>query len=259
MQGSGTRTESSNLAAPVFKINDCTSAELVPVRILNTSDKVQTISAQTVVAVTKPLTSVVELEVPKQTSDIPKIAVRKIHEGGDESGETIPDPLKELSQRTSEQLTEEESQAVAEVLHRRKDVFSLSEQDLSRTNLTNHHIVMGNERGIKQHPRRTSLANNVEIKRQVEDLLQRGFVKKSNSPWFSPEVLVTKKDGSQRFCVDYIQVNAVTVKDAYPLQRIDGSLSGTWFSTLDLSSAYWQVPLDLASSGKAAFETTSGL
>ena len=120
--------ESSNLAAAVFKINDCTSAELVPVRILNTSDKVQIISAQTVVPVTKPLTSVVELEVPKQTSDIPKIAVRKIHEGGDKSEETLPDPLNERWQRSSEQLTDEESQAVAEVLHRHKDVFSLSEQ-----------------------------------------------------------------------------------------------------------------------------------
>ena len=119
--------ESSNLAAAVFKINDCTSAELVPVRILNTSDKVQIISAQTVVPVTKPLTSVVELEVPKQTSDIPKIAVRKIHEGGDKSEETLPDPLNERWQRSSEQLTDEESQAVAEVLHRHKDV--LSEQD----------------------------------------------------------------------------------------------------------------------------------
>ena len=58
---------------------------------------------------------------------------------------------------------------------------------------------MGNEGRIKQHPRRTSLANSVEIERQVEDLLQRGIVKISNSPWFSPEVLVTKKDGSQRF------------------------------------------------------------
>ena len=120
--------KSSNLAAAVFKINDCTSAELVPVRILNTSDKVQIISAQTVVSVTKPLTSVVELEVPKQTSDIP-IAVRKIHEGGDKSEETLPDPLNERWQRSSEQLTDEESQAVAEVLHRHKDVFSLSEQD----------------------------------------------------------------------------------------------------------------------------------
>lgn len=99
-------------------------------RILNALDKVQTISAQTVVPVAKPLTSVVELEVLKQTSDIPKIAVRKIHEGGDESGETLPDPLNELWQRSSEQLTEEESQAVgAEVLHRHKGVFSLSWQD----------------------------------------------------------------------------------------------------------------------------------
>ena len=79
------------------------------------------------------------------------------------------------------------------MLHRHKDVFSLSEQDLGRTNLTKHHIVMGNEGRIKQHPRRTSLANSVEIERQVEDLLQRGIVKKSNSPCFSPEVLVTKK------------------------------------------------------------------
>ena len=76
-------------------------------------------------------------------------------------------------------------------------------------------------------------------------------------------VLVTKKDGSQRFCVDYRLVNAATVKDAYPLPRIDDSLSALsgakWFSTLDLSSGYCQVPMDPASSDKAAFVTTSGL
>ena len=74
---------------------------------------------------------------------------------------------------------------------------------------------------------------------------------------------MTKKDGSQRFCVDYREVNAATVKDAYPLPRIDDSLSALsgakWFSTLDLASGYWQVPMDPASSGKAAFVTTSGL
>ena len=70
-------------------------------------------------------------------------------------------------------------------------------------------------------------------------------------------------DGSQIFCVDYRQVNAVTIKDAYPLPHINDSLcalSGAkWFSTLDLASGYWQVPMDPASSGKAAFVTTSGL
>ena len=118
-------------------------------------------------------------------------------------------------------------------------------------------------RPIKQQPRRASPSKHVEIERQVEDLLQRDIIKKSNSPWSSPVVLVTKKDGSQRFCVDYRQVNAVTIKDAYLLPHIDDSLcalSGAkWFSTLDLASGYWQVPMDPASSGKAAFVTTSGL
>lgn len=74
---------------------------------------------------------------------------------------------------------------------------------------------------------------------------------------------MTKKDGSQRFCVDCRQVNAATVKDAYLLTHINDSLSvlsGTkWFSKLDLPSGYWLVPMDPASSGKAAFVTNAGL
>ena len=92
--------------------------------------------------------------------------------------------------------------------------------------------------------------------------MQRDIIKKSNSSWSSPVVL-TKTDGSQRLCVDYRQVNAVTIKDAYPLPHIDDSLSALsgakWFSTLDLASGYCQVPMDPASSGKAAFVTISGL
>ena len=152
---------------------------------------------------------------------------------------------------------------MADLLYRYKDVFSLSEQDLGRTNLIGHQIDTGDARPIKQKPRHTSPSKHAEIERQVEDLLQRGVMKKSNSPWSSPLVLVTKKDGSQRFCVDYRLVNAATVKDGYPLPRIDDSLSALsrakWFSTLDLASGYWQVPMDPASSDKAAFVTTSGL
>ena len=126
-----------------------------------------------------------------------------------------------------------------------------------------HQIDTGSARPIKQKPRRTSPSKHAEIERQVENLLQRSVVKKSNSPWSSPVVLVTKKDGSQRFCVDYRLVNTATVKDAYPLPRIDDSLSALsgakWVSTLDLASGYWQVPMDPASSYKAAFVTTSGL
>ena len=93
--------------------------------------------------------------------------------------------------------------------------------------------------------------------------MQRDIIKKSNSPWLSPVVLVTKMDGSQKFCLDYRQVNAVTIKDAHPLPHIDDSLCAfsaeKWFSTLDQDSGYWQVPMDPASSGIAAFVTSSGL
>ena len=191
---------------------------LVPVRILNASDKTQIIGAQTVVAVAKPVTSVAELEFPEADSHYPKPEVDKSKQGGENHGEALPDPLRELWNRSTKQLTEEESQAVAELLHQHKDVFSLSEQDLTRTNLVKHHVDTGHARPIKQQPRRTSLAKHAEIEREVDDLLQRGIVKKSNSP--SPAVLVTKKDGSQRFCVDYRQINAVTVKDAYPYHAL---------------------------------------
>ena len=68
-----------------------------------------------------------------------------------------------------------------------------------------------------------------------------------DSPWASPVVLVTKKNGSTRFCVDYRRLNSVTVKDVYPLPRIDSSLrllgNQQWFSTIDLASGYWQVAM----------------
>ncbi|KAJ8416256.1 hypothetical protein AAFF_G00382780 [Aldrovandia affinis] len=82
-----------------------------------------------------------------------------------------------------------------------------------------------------------------------------GIIQSSDSPWFSPTILARRKDRSLQFCVDYL--NDVTRKDSYPLPRIDfalDSVSGsTWFSTLDLCSGYWQVPLSLSARPKTAF------
>jgi hypothetical protein len=84
------------------------------------------------------------------------------------------------------------------------------------------------------------LTNKVEKK--IDDMLEKGVIQPSSSPWSSPIVLVRKKDGTHRFCVDYRQLNSCTLQDAYPLPRIDESLdqlSGSlWFSTLDLCSGY---------------------
>ena len=94
-------------------------------------------------------------------------------------------------------------------------------------------------------------------------MLTEGQIEPSDSPWASPVVLVTKKDGSTRFCVDYRRLNSLTVKDAYPLPRIDDSLrllgNQQWFSTMDLASRYWQVAMSPEAKRKAAFVTNEGL
>lgn len=89
------------------------------------------------------------------------------------------------------------------------------------------------------------MAKREEAFKAVEDMHKQSIIEPSGSPWASPVVLVKKKDGSTRFCVDYRELNDLTKKDSYPLPRIDSTLDelagSTWFSTLDLKSGYWQV------------------
>ena len=94
-------------------------------------------------------------------------------------------------------------------------------------------------------------------------MLKRGLRQASTSPCASPVVLVTKKDGSTRFCIDYRGLNNLTVKDAYPLPRIDDYLdtlsSGKWFCTMNLMSGYWQIEMAPEDIPKTAFTPSQGL
>lgn len=96
---------------------------------------------------------------------------------------------------------------------------------------------------------------------QIDTMIQNDIITPSTSPWASPIVLVKKSDGSFRFCVDYRKVNDVTLKDSYPLPRIDDTLDNLggaqFFSTLDLQSGYWQV--SESDRGKTAFVTPQGM
>ena len=130
------------------------------------------------------------------------------------------------------------------------------------TTLVEHEIpVEEGTRPIRQHPHRLGPEKEAEADRQVKDLLQKGLIEPAGGAWSSPVVLVRKKDNSWRFCIDYRQLNAFTIQDAYPLPRIDESLDAwagsQFFSTLDLISGYWQVPLDADAQEKSAFATRS--
>ncbi|GBL74064.1 Transposon Ty3-G Gag-Pol polyprotein [Araneus ventricosus] len=103
------------------------------------------------------------------------------------------------------------------------------------------------EQRTTQYPRRLPLAKKEEAERLVKEMVDNGIIEESSGPWASPTVLVKKKDGSTRFCVDCRKLNEITIKDSYPLPRINDTLDtlngGQWFSTLDLKSGYWQVDI----------------
>ena len=174
-----------------------------------------------------------------------------------EDYDRIPEHLRELLERSTEELPEQYHQDIANLLIEFQDVFSQEDNDIGRTNLVEHRINTGSQHPIRQRPRKHPLGQRTEIKQQVTELLNKGLIEQTDSPWSANIVLVRKKDGTQRFCVDYRQLNAATIKDAYPLPRIDetlDALSGArWFSTLDLASGYWQVGLDHDAKQKSAF------
>ena len=126
-----------------------------------------------------------------------------------------------------------------------------------------HEMITKDVRPVRCGPRRLAPAGLRKEQDCVQDMLTGGQIEPSDSPWASPVVLVTKKDGLMCFCVDYRWLYSLTVKDAYPLPRIDDSLrllgNQQWFSTMDLVSRYWQVAMSPEAKRKAAFVTNEGL
>ena len=162
-----------------------------------------------------------------------------------------------------ESIAEKEKIALANLLAEFSDVFSKDDYDLGLCTLTEHVIDTGDAKPVKQPPRKVPLAFANEDKAALEELTKQGSIRPSTSPWASPIVLVRKKNGKVRPCVDYRKLNAVTKKDAFPLPRIQDcldSVSGArFFSTLDITSAYNQVPVQDSDIPKTAFVTKYGL
>lgn len=102
-----------------------------------------------------------------------------------------------------------------------------------------------------------------ELKKQLKQLLEEGFIQQSKSPWGAPIIFVPNKNGKPRMCVDYRALNKLTVKNRYPITRIDNLLDnlqgGSVFSKIDLCSGCHQIRLDSEDQEKTAFHTRYGL
>ena len=159
-------------------------------------------------------------------------------------------------------LTESQQREYHKLMLQHKNLFAWKPDDFGRTSVITHSIDTGDATPIKQRFYRTSYQNQQFIKEEIQRLLEAGLIVPSNSQWASPVVVVEKKNGKKRLCVDYRKLNKATKKDCYPLPRIDDmleTLSGAqWFSSLDLASGFWQVELDLKDREKSTFITRFG-
>ena len=153
--------------------------------------------------------------------------------------------------------TEEQCSRVRKVIEKYSFLFAMNSLDLGRTDLVAHHIQLDNYTPIKDRYCRIPPHQYEEVRKHLKEMLDIAAIRRSNSPWANPVVLVCKKDGSLRFCIDLRKLNAWTVKDAYSLPRIEDaldSLNGACiFTSLDLKSGYWQVELDEESIPLTAF------
>lgn len=170
---------------------------------------------------------------------------------------TYPNPLPPID----DNLAPPQADSLHNLCDSFSDIFAKSDSDTGLTDMAEHHIETTGA-PIRQPFRRQPPGNRQEERRQVAEMERKGLIKPSNSPWSSPTVLVKKKDGSLRFCVDYRKLNNVTIKDAHPLPRIDDTLESLYgakfFSVLDLQQGYFQVPVAEQDMEKTAFSTSSG-
>ena len=153
------------------------------------------------------------------------------------SPSNLPDTSSDIDDRPAN-ITPDYQAVCNELLDKNTDLFASSDKELGKFDLVKMTIDTGNHSPIRQKPYRLPLSRKHHVREQVKTMLDAGFIEPSTSSWSSPIVLVPKKDGTLRFCVDFRALNAVTKVYYWPLPHIDDLLSSldesTIFSCLDL-------------------------
>ena len=182
---------------------------------------------------------------------------------GDMEVDDLPEHLQDMARRASLGLTEAQRKQMCGLVYKNKDVFVGPDGKLGLTKVVKHSITLNDNVPIKCRPYRAPLTQRKIIEEELDRMLDAGLIESSDSPYASPVVLVTKKDGSPRFCVDYRGLNAKSVKNSWPIPNINDCLDclsgGRYFSTLDLASGYHQCEIEEADRHKTAFVTHKGL
>lgn len=154
-------------------------------------------------------------------------------------------------------LSEEEREQLLSILPE-----SLFMDKPGRTDIVQHHIALKDASPIRQAVYRVPERLLPVLKEELETMQDLGVIEPSLSEWSSPVILVPKKDGSLRFCLDFRKLNSVSRFDPYPMPRVDDLIEklgkARFLTTLDLCKGYWQVPLTPKSRELTAFKTPFG-
>ena len=193
--------------------------------------------------ITIPLQSVV--------GHLQQATIQKVHASESKQGSTDKGGawvLDQLNLEGLEQWTDDQQKAAKELLVASADVFSKDDLDLGKCNILKHDIKITDPQPFKERYRRIPPHLYEEVKAHLQEMVEVGAIRRSFSPWASAVVVVRKKNGGLRFCIDLHKLNNRTVKDGYSLPCIGDTLDclcgAEWFSDLDLKSGYWQVELE---------------
>ncbi|CAF1098166.1 unnamed protein product [Rotaria sp. Silwood1] len=180
-----------------------------------------------------------------------------------QQNDAIPDKIVQDINTLIKHLQPEQQQLIRQVLLQEWKVFDTSKPSQAINLKTKHRIITQDHPPIYQSAYRVPESIKQQQKQLTEEMEKNGQISKSQSPWASPVLLVKKHDGSPRFVVDYRKLNAITIRDSYPLPRIDDTINqlagARYYSKFDLKSGYHQIPIDHRDKHKTAFITSYGL
>ncbi|CAF1610950.1 unnamed protein product, partial [Adineta ricciae] len=173
-----------------------------------------------------------------------------------------PDEIRQQIQELTIHIpNDEQRNQISNILWKYGNLFDLRKPSKINIVLQNA-IDTGTHKPLHTPPYRKSNRDQEMLREETQKLLKNDIIEHSTSPWSSPVILVQKKDGTTRFCVDYRRLNQITTKDAFPLPRMDDIYDqltkATYFSKFDFKSGYFQIPLDEADRPKTAFSTRDG-
>lgn len=148
------------------------------------------------------------------------------------------------------------------LLNEYRKCFAFTTSELGHSTISQMSIDLQSDTPVVYRPYRLAIKEKEIVREMVDDLLQNDIVRPSTSPYASPIVLVKKKTGNYRLCIDYRALNKITTKENYPMPLIDDQLDAlaghTYFTTLDLASGYYQIPIREQDKHKTAFVTPEG-